>query len=460
MLINFKVSNYLSFQEEQELSMIAGSTKKKENHIIKKNNDLKLLKFSAIYGANSSGKSNLIKAVSFAKNIILSGIRGNCSNLYCRINTENKDKMSSFDFEIEINNNLYAYGFDILLSKNSIKAEWLYKLNKKSNKEELIFNRKLHENINLDNNYFNNNKEILKRLDVYYSDMKDQDTILFLTIMNKNKDTLYREYNDNNVTIFKDIYNWFLNSLVIIFPQLSLDSSPLFLSEESLNKINELISKFGTGISQCNLVDSSLDELLSLNLPPEFLKNMLNNLDTAYINRVKNNITEKPLVSLRINREMFFINRDNNQYNVKKVVLNHKNNDGDYLFIEESDGTQRLFDLIGVLLNTKGEKVYFIDELDRCFHPELTYEFVKYFLEATENSQLVVTTHESRLLDFNLLRRDEIWFTDRDKNGPTTLYSLEKYNERFDKKIDKAYLEGRYGGIPTFEVTSSIGDNY
>ena len=129
MLIRFRTSNFLSFDQEQELSMIAGNTKKKENHLIDENN-LKLLKFSAIYGANASGKSNLFKAINFSKNIILGGIKVNLANLYCRIKDSNKNKISSFEYEIKIDNRFYAYGFDLMLSKNSIQAEWLYELDK------------------------------------------------------------------------------------------------------------------------------------------------------------------------------------------------------------------------------------------------------------------------------------------------------------------------------------------
>ena len=91
-------------------------------------------------------------------------------------------------------------------------------------------------------------------------------------------------------------------------------------------------------------------------------------------------------------------------------------------------------------------------------HPSLTYKFVDTFLEeaAKKNIQLIVTTHESRLMDFDLLRRDEIWFVDKKKNGETDIYSLEEYNERFDKKIDKAYLDGRYGGVPIFSTVFPI----
>ncbi len=459
MLIRFKVSNFLSFNEQQEFSMIAGATKKKENHLIN-NENLKLLKFSAVYGANASGKSNLIKAVSFSKNIILKGLSFNVAKLYCRINKNNKDKISSFEFEVKINNKFYAYGFDMLLSENSIQAEWLYELDKPKNKEVLIYTRKLNEEINLNEKYFDNVEEIINRINVYYSDMKSQDNILFLTIMNKNKETMYKEFPDNHIKIFQDLYLWFKNTLTIIFPQGKLDNTPYFSSEENIGKINEIISTFGTGISECKAVKSNMQELKD-NIPPDILNDMINTIEKSYIENVKNN--EKAIVqqaSIRINREMYILKRSMDHLTIEKIVLKHKNNDSEYSFSEESDGTQRLFDLIEVLISKNKEKVYLIDELDRCLHPKLTFEFVKRFLSnfEDENTQLVVTTHESRLLDFDLLRRDEIWFANREKYGPTQLYSLEEYNERFDKKIDKAYMRGRYGGVPIFETLSPIDE--
>ncbi|HDL2265436.1 TPA: AAA family ATPase, partial [Enterococcus faecium] len=126
---------------------------------------------------------------------------------------------------------------------------------------------------------------------------------------------------------------------------------------------------------------------------------------------------------------------------------------------EESDGTVRLLDLLEVLL-TKKDKVFVIDELDRCLHPILTYKYIELFLQVAKkrNIQLIVTTHESRLLDFGLLRRDEIWFVNRRESGESDIYSLEEYNTRFDQKIDKAYLDGRYGGIPIFTTLFPINE--
>lgn len=460
MLIRFKVSNFLSFNEQQEFSMIAGATKKKENHLINDDN-LKLLKFSAIYGANASGKSNLLKAINFSKNVILRGISFNATNLYCRISNKNKEKISSFEFEIKINNKFYAYGFDMFLSENSIQAEWLYELDKAKNKEVPIYIRKVNEEIDLNEKYFDSVKDIINRINVYYSDMKSQDNILFLTIMNKNKDTMYKEFPNNNVTIFKDVFDWFKNTLTIIFPQVSLDNTPYFSSEENIEKINEIISTFGTGISKCKVVPSNMQELKD-NIPPDILKEMINTIEKTYVDNLKIDKNIKiQQGSIRINREMYILKKSSlDNLIIQKIVLKHKNNDSEYAFSEESDGTQRLFDLIEILMNKSKEKVYLIDELDRCLHPELTFEFVKRFLSNFEdkNTQMIVTTHESRLLNFELLRRDEVWFANREKYGPTELYSLEDYNERFDKKIDKAYLEGRYGGVPIFETVFPVGD--
>ncbi len=139
------------------------------------------------------------------------------------------------------------------------------------------------------------------------------------------------------------------------------------------------------------------------------------------------------------------------------IEFSHGEKDVLFQLSEESDGTVRVLDLLEILLAGEG-KTYVIDELDRCLHPSLTYKFVETFLNIAQkkNIQLIVTTHESRLMDFELLRRDEIWFVNKNKFGMSDIYSLEEYNARFDPKIDKAYLEGRYGGVPIFSTVFPI----
>ena len=160
-------------------------------------------------------------------------------------------------------------------------------------------------------------------------------------------------------------------------------------------------------------------------------------------------------------RENFFIitlSRDEG-IRCSTIEFTHGNKGIPFSLNEESDGTVRILDLLEILIAGEN-KTYVIDELDRCLHPMLSYKFVETFFRLAEkkNIQLIVTTHESRLMDFDLLRRDEIWFINKKKNGESDIYSLEEYNARFDQKIDKAYMEGRYGGVPIFSTIFPVGE--
>ena len=121
---------------------------------------------------------------------------------------------------------------------------------------------------------------------------------------------------------------------------------------------------------------------------------------------------------------------------------------------EESEGSKRILDLLAVLVTSKENSVFVIDEIDRSLHPQLTLHFVENFLKLAKqrNIQLVITTHESHLLDLNILRQDEIFFVEKDFTGSSTIIPFDKFKERFDKRIEKACLNGRYGGVPLFET--------
>ena len=130
----------------------------------------------------------------------------------------------------------------------------------------------------------------------------------------------------------------------------------------------------------------------------------------------------------------------------------HNNSKYSFEAYEESDGTIRVLELLDILLTDN--KVYLIDELDSSLHPILVKGLLKLFLESNKQNQLIITTHELRTLDFDLVRRDEIWFTEKKEDGSTKLYSLEEFKDvaRFDRKIDKAYLEGRFGAVAKIDT--------
>lgn len=204
------------------------------------------------------------------------------------------------------------------------------------------------------------------------------------------------------------------------------------------------------------MVEVPVEKILSHLSKPERdsivkkIENMLSNSQKSQERHMKGMIMRSP-------KDSFMLEIKGNEVVCRTIQFSHNGKETLYEMSEESDGTVRILDLLEILLSEEG-KTYVIDELDRCLHPSLSYKIVDSYLRmaAKKNIQLIVTTHESRLLYFNLLRRDEIWFVNKRKTGESDIYSLEEYNARFDQKIDKAYLEGRYGGVPVFSTVFPI----
>ena len=137
------------------------------------------------------------------------------------------------------------------------------------------------------------------------------------------------------------------------------------------------------------------------------------------------------------------------KYYVLKFMHQYGDEKAAYEMRRESDGTYRLFQLLDVLMTAK-DRVFVIDEISRCMHPLLTIKFVETFLSRAEHRpvQLIVTTHETRLMKHEFLRRDEVWVCDNADDGSSKLYSFDEKQVRIDKVMDQNYLEGDFGGIP------------
>lgn len=449
MLIRFNVKNLLSFDETQEFSMIAGSARSHQTHI-DKSEKLKLLKFAAVFGANASGKSNLVLALDFVRGSLIHEIPYNCYQSYCRIKPENQNIPSEFEFEIKIGSEIYAYGFDIQLNKRSIVGEWLYRLYP-NGKEEEIFTRKPKEEFQHFSDKFSDNAR--STLETYGRDLLTNDTTLFLSEMNRNKNDLYTR--EKELLPLKKVYLWFKENLIVNYPGSELIPASFF-QDEDLPEFNKIIVSMGLGINRVEFVESTLEEVQKKLGPfsKEVTANIERNIDFA---RKKGE--NKLSLIIRTLRNLFRITYNlkdlESQPEVKKLTFEQSRNHVRFEMEEESDGTRRLVDLIEIILAAKAgvEKTYVIDEINRCLHPQVTYRYISEYLDSLENSktQLIVTTHESHLMDLNLLRRDEIWFVDKNDAGESHLYSLEEYNTRFDQRVRRAYLEGRYGGVPLFD---------
>ncbi len=460
MLVRFNVRNFLSFSERQnpitgqmvshEFSLLPGKVRSNESHLFQ-NQTQNLLRFSAVYGANASGKSNFIKALDFFQKTVKAGrcpIGG--TEKYCKTNIANKNKSSYFECEIFLQNQVYSYGFEIILAEGVVISEWLTRLSKNSSIH--LFYKDGKE----DEYHFADALKGNSALQVYQEGIAGNN-VLFLTTMNKDKAGFYAK--NPNANILREIYHWIVHSLEIVFPHTPTKEASFLINTTSMEKVVELLRAFGTGIVGIHEIAEEPEKIIS-RLPLEIQNVLQRQMDTMSHELAHLSMqgiqgsswsalvrTRKDILGFKITPESGF--------KAYSLQFAHQNIDNGihFRFSEEYDGTVRLFELIEILLS-KENKTYVVDELDRCLHPSLTRKFIQQFFECTQGRavQLIVTTHESYLMDFKLLRRDEIWFVDKKKEGDSLMYSLEEYNERFDKKIDKAYLEGRYGGVPLFST--------
>ena len=436
MLIGFKIKNFRSFNELQYFSMIAGKVRSNENHIVETCNK-KILKFSGIYGANGSGKSNLLLAIETGQNLIRNGIYNLINNQYFRGSNSKRDDDSYFEYEIAINNKLYSYGFEINIYRNVIVSEWLIDMTK--NNEKIIFER------DILNKSFKTDLNISKHFNYEncLDEMKENNQICFLNEMTRR--LLLSKNEDNFFNDIISVYNFLINDTIVIKPY----THRIYFIDYIKNKdrIINILNKLDINISDIFALKSDINDIKA-KLPDVAFNNLMNNFNVLSL-RVPN-----LKCSLRINNDIYTIKKlDNNTYNVETLKFKHTGNiNNDFGVYEESDGTIRILELIDILLSDN--KLFIIDELDSSLHPILIDGLLKMFLKENNNNQLIITTHESKTMDFDLIRRDEIWFTQKDNNGQTNLYSLEEYKDiaRFDRKIDKAYLEGRFGAIANIRI--------
>jgi len=443
MLIRFVVTNFLSFNEESDFNMIAGSFKTHKHHVYSAGK-LDVLKAAVFYGANGSGKSNLMKAIKFLKETVSSGgIEQSVDDKKFKLNRANAEKPISFEIEFSIEKKIYSYG--ISLNHNEITEEWLYESGI-TIEDKLIFERKI----------TNAGKISIKMADKYVKTQKD--TLLIELIKENLLQTNKLLLGLNNYLKIEEISTvkgWFDSKLIIIFPETHFAGIlPLLLTSKELKQhYDELLQSFDTGI---NKLGSAMIDFDKYEIDPK---------DKMTRSEIETHMKTKPF--LLNNESSSVIIRDNGKLIVKKAISFHKDNMGNdtpFLISEESDGTQRLIDFIPAFYNVlQQDYTYLIDEIDRSLHPSLLCAMIcKIMADNGTKGQLIFTSHESNLLDLEIFRQDEIWFVEKDnKSGDTKMYSLSEFKPRYDLDIRKGYLKGRFGAIPFLAKLNDLNwDNY
>lgn len=441
MLIRISVDNFKSFDQPTELTMVSSSKiQSLEEHKIKIKSTT-LLKNAVVYGANASGKSNLVEFFSFFKSCLSDGLSIDYSRYFCKTKQENETRESVFEVQFSIGDSFYAYGFSAILSQMVITGEWLYELYQ-NNKAKCIFERGKDGRLEPDDKGLTSSEK--NRMITYKEDFEGNTSVLFLSEMNRNK-----KYSDKSkLFIYKKVYSWLTNNIIVFKPNDPITNFEYYYNHDSLELVNRLIETFDTGITNVSIEEITIDELKHA-LPPSVFGEVIAHL--------KLKVSEAPnahhRMSMRSDTSFFSIEvAENEEPKITTIRSHHGKSFFDFAFEDESDGTRRLFDLMDMLLIRNDDIVFIVDELERSLHPKLTQHFLKLFakLHKDHRVQLLFTTHEASIMDQDMFRRDEIWFVERNAENESSIYSLDRFKERYDKVLSKAYLEGRYGAIPVF----------
>ena len=432
MLIRFQVKNLYSFEEETEFNLLTNDSEHLPHH--KKHcNEVDFLRLSAIYGANASGKSNFVKAIGLLQIMVGEGkIIDDVSNYKFRLSNEALTEPISLAIELLSNSKMYYY--TLTFDQEKILNETLIETFKDF-EDHIIFERTLND----------------KKQEVSFirGEVKDEKERMFLDLLSDkllSKDELLltflaQKYPNEYVDI-DNVFEWFSDVLIVL---------------NSNFKIRGIAHKFDTDNSTTKFANTFIPTLATGIQKIEVQKREIQG-DSDEMKRLMDNIKKDPeqlftTIHPNTEEEATFVIEDNDKVFVKRIFTEHLDKDGDkvlFPFGWESDGTKRLLEyvpLVNGVINT--EVVFVVDEIERSIHPMMIKELIrKISSDTSARGQLIFTTHESCLLDQKILRTDEIWFAQKDKNGATHMYSLSDFNINSTANIEDGYLNGRYGGIP------------
>jgi AAA15 family ATPase/GTPase len=382
---------------------------------------------AAIYGGNASGKTNFFKAIAFLKRLVVSESKANdLVNLeQFRLGSDIK-RPTSFCINLMIDNSIFE--FSVTVTEEEVIDEKLTELG--TSVDRVLYHR--HDG------------------SITFEKSLSKDQFLQFAYKGTSKSQLFiANCASQNIENFLPVYNWFKNSLVLVSPDSKFVSFEKLIDQNSHFQvvINSALAGLDTGIRQLALEEVSLDSL---------------DLSDAERREISLVVSDTQLLGVVSDGDIVLFSREDGRFMGKKFVTYHRQRDGSDARFEirsESDGTRRIIDLLPAFLaisSKNSKQVMIVDELDRSLHTLLTRRMLAEYLSSCDSqsrSQLLFSTHDVLLMDQKLLRRDEMWVTERDADGATHLISFNDYKDiRYDKDIRKSYLAGRMGGIPRLLV--------
>lgn len=422
MLLEFRVKNFRSFKDLAVFSMIgANAFKEHEPRNIKRiDAQTKALKTAAIYGNNASGKSNLVKAMVFMRRFVLNSFRDALTEENDQgigldrflLHTENLSMPAFFEISFLIEETLYRYGFEI--DELRVQREWLYQTIERETK---MFERIADAPLEFNKNSFSEADGV-----------KLKPNVLLLTRLAHDADT--------GSTTSK-IAGWFAKQFNIING--AADTGYRLYTVKRLREDQAFaiwVEKFAQllEISKLSVEVTEMEEL-----PPVTFSGLGGVSEVAegsYAYR-----------KIKIKLQAWHRQYDSNNFLVGTVPFDFDR--------QESEGTKKLVYLLGPWYDTlQNGKTLVVDELDQALHPNLLKVLLDFFHEHNDKgAQLIFVTHNTVLLKNDTMRRDQVWFVEKNQFGASSLYALGDFKSEQVRKstaFDKNYLEGKYGAVPYF----------
>lgn len=434
MIISFSLQNWMSFRDPVTFSMVAGRERRHGERIPRIDKyKTNVLPIAAIYGGNAAGKSAFVKALGFAKRLVIDGTKPEAPIPVdrFRLDANSQNLPVRFSFELLIDEDIHEFSFAV--TSKAVVEEKLIQITNTS--EKTLYHR--HDGV----------------LDLHNS-LKNDQFLQFAFQGTRDNQLFLNNAVSQKVGNFRSLYDWFKNKLVLITPDVEFQDFGRLLDEEDPihGTVGEILSRFDTGI-----LHLGSEEIPSGNISiPDSLKARLQE-DARE--------GETLLFASGVN-DRLHITQKGGELIASKPMTYHPSADGNEIGFElhrESDGSQRLIHLLPAfteLSDAELDVVFVIDELDRSLHTLLTRQLIEgYLADCTKESrsQLLFTTHDVLLMDQQLLRRDEMWVAERDAEGVSTLTSFSEYKDvRYDKDLRKSYLQGRMGGIPKILLAGSL----
>jgi hypothetical protein len=443
MLLSFSVENFRSFRTEQTLNLLASKRLGPCNSphcCAVPGTGEHALRVASLYGANGAGKSNLMRALALVDRLVRSGTPPGKPIAFrpFLLDKESSENPTSFELQFLSDGEVFRYGF--CYDADRIHEEWLDVYEGK--KERALFSRVTTEEgavtVSLGPGAAQGESPSQKIRAL--TEVGARPNQLFLTEVVNLDDAVAQGPR------FRRAIVWFASTLATIRPDspFVMLAGTIATNEKFADFAGRFLRDASTGIADIEVQTQEIPRSEASQVRSEAFARLIEDLeekDTAVFGGPEG-------------EELYVDGAEKDVIKIRTIAALHGAAEGTKTRLplrDESDGSKRLLNLLPALyrLTTDGG-VFVIDELERSMHPMLARKFIEFFLKGVRGttSQLIFATHESTLLDLDLLRRDGIWFAEKDNEGATHLYSLADFKVRKDLRIEKGYLEGRFGAIP------------